>query len=219
MALLEYWTLARTADNRWMVVSIEQKAEGDHHLDAEVVASPWSDSRIADESLTEVAAADKLPEGFTTADLAELDFDEDARARALDLSLADARFAPDVLEAAARQAVAAWAEAVDGPDEALAQRASPEALQVLLYGSDTQRTTRLVVRGPRVQRISIESCECRAAAGDDDDRRRARRPPLRREPRHDDGGRRATRTGRPPSPSAGRSRSTGRTPRRGGSSP
>ena len=37
----------------------------------------------------------------------------------LDLSLADARFAPDVLEAAARRAVAAWAEAVDGDDAAL----------------------------------------------------------------------------------------------------
>ena len=33
---------------------------------------------------------DKLPEGFTTADLAELDFAADARAHALDLSLADA---------------------------------------------------------------------------------------------------------------------------------
>jgi len=145
-----------------MVVSIEQKAEGDHHLDSEIVASPWSDSRIADESLTEVAVEDRLPDGFTTADLAELDFDEDARARALDLSLADARFGPDVLEAAARQAVAAWAEAVDGPDDALAERASPEALHVLLYGSDTHRTTRLVVRGPRVQRISIESVNVEA---------------------------------------------------------
>ena len=62
--------------------------------------------------------ADGLPPGFTTADLAEVDFSGDARARALDLSLADARFAPDVLEAAARRAVAAWAEAVDGDDDA-----------------------------------------------------------------------------------------------------
>jgi predicted lipid-binding transport protein (Tim44 family) len=155
VALVEYWTLARR-DGAWMVHSIEQRAEGDHHLDEQVVASPWSDEqRLDDESLTELAVADGLPEGFTTADLAQLDFDGDARAHALDLSLADARFAPDVLEAAARGAVEAWAEAVDGDDDALERVASPAAVDGLLYGSDTTHKTRLVVRGPRVKRIRI----------------------------------------------------------------
>jgi predicted lipid-binding transport protein (Tim44 family) len=153
--LVEYWTLARRS-GAWMVQSIEQRAEGDHHLDDQVVASPWSDEqRLDDESLTELAVADGLPEGFTTADLAQLDFDGDARAHALDLSLADARFAPDVLEAAARRAVEAWAEAVDGDDAALEQVASPEAARGLLYGGDATQRTRLVVRGPRVKRIRI----------------------------------------------------------------
>ncbi|MEA2332281.1 MAG: hypothetical protein QOH58_2419 [Thermoleophilaceae bacterium] len=156
VTLCEYWTLARGGADAWMVVSIEQRAEGDHHLDGEIVASPWSDSaQLHDEALTELAVADGLPPGFTTADLAEVDFSGDARARALDLSLADARFAPEVLEAAARRAVAAWAEAVDGDDSALAEVASPEALPALLYGGDESRKTRLVVRGPRVKRIGI----------------------------------------------------------------
>ena len=155
ITLCEYWTLARR-NGAWTVVSIEQRAEGDHHLDSEIVASPWSDTaRLRDESLTELAAADGLPPGFTTADLAEVDFDGDARARALDLSLADARFAPDVLEAAARRAVAAWAEAVDGSDAALAEVAVPEAMAELLYGGDESRKTRLVVRGAGVRRIRI----------------------------------------------------------------
>jgi hypothetical protein len=132
VTLTEYWTLARR-DGTWMVHSIEQRAEGDHHLDEQVVASPWSDEqRLDDESLTQLAVADGLPEGFTTADLADFDFEGDARAHALDLSLADARFAPDVLEAAARRAVAAWAEAVDGDDAALERVASPEAATALL---------------------------------------------------------------------------------------
>jgi predicted lipid-binding transport protein (Tim44 family) len=157
--LCEYWTLARRGD-AWMVVSIEQRAEGDHHLDAEIIPSPWSDTqRLEDESLTELAVADGLPPGFTTADLAEVDFDGDARARALDLSLADARFAPDVLEAAARRAVAAWAEAVDGSDEALEEVASPEAVAALLYGGDASRNTRLVVRGARVKRIRVAAVD------------------------------------------------------------
>jgi predicted lipid-binding transport protein (Tim44 family) len=155
VTLVEYWTLARSG-GAWMVQSIEQKSEGDHHLDEPIVASPWSDrQRLEDEALTELAVADALPEGFTTADLAEVEFDGDARARALDLSLADARFGPDVLEAAARTAVAAWAEAVDGEDDALERAASPEAVSELLYGGDASRKTRLVVRGPRVKRIQI----------------------------------------------------------------
>jgi predicted lipid-binding transport protein (Tim44 family) len=159
VTLVEYWTLARR-DGGWMVQSIEQRAEGDHHLDGQIVASPWSDEqRLDDESLTELAVADGLPEGFTTADLAQVDFAGDARAHALDLSLADARFAPDVLEAAARRAVEAWAEAVDGDDAALERIASPEAVAGLLYAGDSTRATRLVVRGPLVKRIEIAAVD------------------------------------------------------------
>ncbi len=152
--LNEYWTLARHGD-RWLLASIEQKAEGDHYLSSEIIASPSSDARVRDEAVTELASADALPEGFTTADLADFDFDGDARARALDLSLADGRFAPDVLEAAARRAVAAWAEAVDGDDAALEAVAHPEATRSLLYGGDETGLTRLVVRGPRIRRVRI----------------------------------------------------------------
>jgi predicted lipid-binding transport protein (Tim44 family) len=159
ITLVEYWTLARR-DGQWMVQSIEQKTEGDHQLDEPIVASPWSDrQRLEDEALTELAVADALPEGFTTADLAQVEFDGDARARALDLSLADARFGPDVLEAAARTAVSAWAEAVDGDDAALERVASPETASELLYGGDASRKTRLVVRGPRVKRIQIAAVQ------------------------------------------------------------
>ena len=158
MHLWEYWTLARR-DSRWTVASIEQQSEGGHHLEGEIVASPWSDSRVADEALTELASEDKVPEGFTTADLAEVDFEADARQRALDLSLADARFAPDLLEVAARRAVAAWAEAVDGDDGPLVAVASSEAIDELLYGGDRSRKTRLVVRGPRVKQIKIHGVD------------------------------------------------------------
>jgi predicted lipid-binding transport protein (Tim44 family) len=159
VTITEYWTLARR-DGAWMVHSIEQRAEGDHHLDGQIVASPWSDEqRLDDQSLTELAVADGLPEGFTTADLAQVEFEGDARAHALDLSLADARFAPDVLEAAARRAVDAWGEAVDGEDDALERIASPEAVAALLYAGDATRKTRLVVRGPRVRRIHVAAVQ------------------------------------------------------------
>ena len=66
-----------------------------------------------------------MPDGTKVAEVADLEFEGDARAAALDLSLADGRFAPDVLEVAARRAVAAWAEAVDGGDAALSAIATP----------------------------------------------------------------------------------------------
>jgi predicted lipid-binding transport protein (Tim44 family) len=159
VSLTEYWTLARSGADAWTVVAIEARAEGDHHLDSEIVASPWSDPRLADESLTELAVADGLPEGFTTADLAVVEFDGTAREHALDLSLADARFAPDVLEAAARRAVAAWAEAVDGDDAPLESVAAPAAVESLLYGGDDSRRSRIVVRGPRVRQIRIAAVD------------------------------------------------------------
>src|SRR5213076_1725844 len=98
---------------------------------------------VADEALTEVAVADKLPEGFKTADLADFAFEDDAHAKALDLSLADARFGPDLLEAA------------DGDDAPLERLASHEAIDELLYAGDASRKTRLVVRGPGVKRIRV----------------------------------------------------------------
>jgi hypothetical protein len=111
--------------------------------------------------VVETAVADGLPEGFTPADVADLDFDGDARAAALDLSVADPRFAPDVLEAAARRAVEAWAEAVDGADTALEAVASPSAVAELLHPRG--QSTRLVVRGPRVRSIGIVALDAGAS--------------------------------------------------------
>ncbi len=150
--IAQYWTLGRVGDG-WRLVSIEERAEGDHQLDEELVATPWDDeSRMRDEAVVEGAVAD-APAGVATSEIADLDFDGDARAAANDLSLADPRFAPGVLEAAARRAVAGWAEAVDGEDGDLAAVASPGAVEALLYpGGDGSR---LVVRGPRVRAVRI----------------------------------------------------------------
>ena len=160
-ALCEYWTLARSGDS-WILVSIEQRAEGDHNLDEAIVASPWSDKQqLTDEALVETAVADKPRDGFTTADLVDPDFAADARAAALDLSVADARFSPDVVAAAVRRAVAGWVQAVDGPDDQLSAVASPEAMRALLHPGDDNDPpkTRLVVRGAIIERIAIEELQ------------------------------------------------------------
>ncbi len=158
----EYWTLGKR-ENHWVLVSIEQGAEGAHALTDEIVASPWADDRaLRDEALTEAAVAEALPEGTSVAEVADLDFRGDARAAANDLSLADGRFAPDILEVAARRAVAAWAEAVDGPDDALTAIAHPDAADALLYPGDPSHQARVVVRGLKVRQITIAGLDAGA---------------------------------------------------------
>jgi predicted lipid-binding transport protein (Tim44 family) len=117
---------------------------------------------MRDEALVEGAVADAVPKGTSVADVADLQFDGDGRAAALDLSLADGRFAPDVLEVAARRAVAAWADAVDGSDAGLKAIAHPEAASQLLHPGDSSGGTRLVVRGPRVKQIRIVALDAGA---------------------------------------------------------
>jgi predicted lipid-binding transport protein (Tim44 family) len=161
--LREYWTLGKRADGGWMVLSIEQDLEGAHNLEDEIVASPWGDDqRLRDEALVEGAVADKVLDGYKVSDVADLDFDGDARAAALDLSLADGRFAPDVLEAAVRAAVSGWTEAVDGEDDALLALAAPEAAQNLLYPGNSGGKRRLVVRGARVRALRIVALDAAA---------------------------------------------------------
>ncbi len=162
VTVAEYWTLARSGDG-WMVVSIETDSEGRHHLDAPIVASPWSDTeRLRDDAYVEQAAAEALPAGASPGEYVDVDFAGDARAAANDLSLVDGRFAPAVLEAAARRAVAAWAEAVDGEDAPLAAIATEEAMRDLLYPGDGSEQTRLVVRGPRVEAVRIVALDANA---------------------------------------------------------
>ena len=155
----EFWTLVKR-DGHWILQSIEQGAEGAHRLSEGVVATPWADEQaMRDEALVQGAVQDRVPEGTKVAEVADLDFEGDGRAAALDLSLADGRFAPDVLEVAARRAVAAWADAVDGDDGPLLALSHPDAARELLHPGDPSGRTRLVVRGLDVRHISIVSLD------------------------------------------------------------
>jgi predicted lipid-binding transport protein (Tim44 family) len=152
-AFSEFWTLARH-DDHWMVVSIEQEDEGKHNLEDPLVPTPWSDDqKLHDEAVVERAAAGAADENV--ASLFSVEFADDARKAALDLSLVDDRYSPDVLEVATRRALAAWAEAVDGNVAALAAIAEPDAVRELLYGDDASGRTRMVVRGPKLEEVRI----------------------------------------------------------------
>ena len=144
----------------WMLESIEQGAEGAHQLEERIVQTEWADDQsLQDESLVEQANADALPAGTRTAELTDTSvaINVDARARALDLSLADGRFAPDILEVAARRAVAAWSQAIDGATQPLLALASTDAVEQMLYPAGPN--SRVVVRGPKVEKITISGLD------------------------------------------------------------
>jgi predicted lipid-binding transport protein (Tim44 family) len=167
--MCEYWTLAKKpADGPkgtpgWILVSIEQEKEGAHELKEKLVATPWSDDAAAhDQAMVEQAAAEAVPEGTNIAEIADLNFEGDARAAANDLSVTDGRFAPDVLEIAARRAVAGWAEGIDGNRTPLEGLADAQVVQELLHPGDPSGKTRLVVRGPQIQQIQISGLDAKA---------------------------------------------------------
>jgi predicted lipid-binding transport protein (Tim44 family) len=158
----EFWSLGRSGGH-WRLISIEQNREGAHALDEQIVATPWADERgLRDSALVEGAVADAAPAGTSPAELVSVSYEGNAQAAANDLSLADGRFAPAILEVAARRAVDAWALAIDGPDDALDAIASPRAKRELLYAGDTSGSLRLVVRGPSVRRIRIVGLDAAA---------------------------------------------------------
>jgi predicted lipid-binding transport protein (Tim44 family) len=158
----EYWTLCK-AERHWILESIEQEAEGKHELSEEIIATPWSDERgLRDQALVAEAESEATPAGTSVAELVDVDYEGDARSAANDLSVADGRFAPDVLEVAVRRAAAAWADAVDGGETGLLAVATPEAAQQLLHPGDPSGRTRLVVRGPVVKQIQITKLDASA---------------------------------------------------------
>ena len=135
--------------------SIEQDAEGSHHLFDEIVASPWSDGRVHDEAVVETAAADAAPAGADLSGLVDLDFADDA---------AESRPRPLARRCALRpgrdrgrrsRALAGWAEAVDGRDDALEAIAGEDVVGRLLYPDWPQTTNRVVVRAPRAEGLRI----------------------------------------------------------------
>ena len=145
----------------------------------------YDETTMRDEALVEGAAEDAVPEGVKIAELADLDFQGDARAAANDLSLADGRFAPDILEVAARRAVGAWAQGIDGDRGDLESIADGGVVQELLHPGDPSGKTRLVVRGPRVRGDPDRQARRPVRAADDAARGPARGAPLHRGSRHD----------------------------------
>ena len=139
----EFWTLQRRDATTGCWPRSSRAPRAGTRSTSEIVATPWSDERgMRDEALIEGAVADAVPEGTKVSEVADLQFEGDAHSAANDLSVADGRFAPDVLEIAARRAVDAWAQAVDGDDATLKRIATTAGDAGAAVRRRRQRATR-----------------------------------------------------------------------------
>jgi hypothetical protein len=137
----ERWTLGRGA-TRWLLLSVDGDPLAGPVLSAPLVATRSADlRRLQEQSLAELASAEKVPQGVALSDL--IPPDEPPALALLDLSLVDGRFSAPLIAAQLGHLVEAWEEASTGSDAPLLALASNEAASALLSPAAGKR---LVVR-------------------------------------------------------------------------
>lgn len=105
---VEYWTLRKDKAGTWIVASVEQAAEGAHHLTSAIETDGWDQKAVARDAVLEVAGKTAV-EGVTDIlSLTGISWSTDADAAAGDLSVLDGRFDKSVLEVAVEQFLEEW---------------------------------------------------------------------------------------------------------------
>ena len=105
---VEYWTLRKNEAGEWIAASIEQAAEGAHHLTAAIETDGWDQKAVAREAVLEVAEKTSAPGISDILSLTNISWSTDADTAAGDLSLLDGRFDKSVLEVAVEQFLEEW---------------------------------------------------------------------------------------------------------------
>jgi len=106
---VEYWTLRKNEAGGWIVSSVEQAAEGAHHLSDGIEIDGWDQKAVAREAVLEVAEKTSVQGVSDILSLTSFSWSGDADAAAGDLSLIDGRFDKSVLEVAVEQFLEEWA--------------------------------------------------------------------------------------------------------------
>ena len=148
VAFDERWTLGR-AGHGWRLIEFDAQPLAKALINAPVIAHRWADDeRLQEQSLAELAQAD-APADPQVAGL--VDDEADPARQLLDLSVADGRFAPALIEAALTQIIDAWQQATIGSIDSLQQRVAMPVVGQLLgpFGSDPPM--RLLLRDARLR--------------------------------------------------------------------
>jgi predicted lipid-binding transport protein (Tim44 family) len=106
---VEYWTLRKNEAGEWIAASVEQAAEGAHHLTDGIETDGWDQKAVAREAVLEVAEKTSVEGVSDILSLTGVSWSTDADAAAGDLSVLDGRFDKSVLEVAVEQFLEQWA--------------------------------------------------------------------------------------------------------------
>jgi hypothetical protein len=113
--------------------------------------------------VTTAGPASSAAPGPDSARTAELTYREAAQDEVLAAGIADRRLEPEILEAAIREAIAAWVTAAEEGAPAPRAGGAPAVAAELLRPGGPGARTRLVLRRPRIDSIRLE--QLRAAPG------------------------------------------------------
>jgi hypothetical protein len=106
---VEYWTLRKDGSGTWIVASVEQAAEGAHHLTRAIEIDGWDQKAVARDAVLDVAEKTSAKGLDDILALTTISWSTDADAAASDLSVLDGRFDKPVLEVAIEQFLEQWA--------------------------------------------------------------------------------------------------------------
>lgn len=105
---VEYWTLRKNESGEWIVASVEQAAEGAHHLTDAIETDGWDQKAVGRDAVLEVAERTSVQGVGDILSLTGISWSTDADVAAADLSLLDGRFDKSVLEVAVEQFLEEW---------------------------------------------------------------------------------------------------------------
>ncbi|WP_326847284.1 TIM44-like domain-containing protein [Streptomyces kaniharaensis] len=152
---VEYWTLRKNTAGQWIVSSLEQAAEGAHHLSGAIETDGWDQKEVAREAVLEVAGKSTVTKVSDILSLTNISWSTDADTAAGDLSVLDGRFDKSVLEVAVERFLEEWAMN-DGSLDFTPVRTAHRT--VMRQATVTRVTVRsLVSRDPVVFRVTVDT--------------------------------------------------------------
>ncbi|MFB7948252.1 Tim44-like domain-containing protein [Kitasatospora phosalacinea] len=149
---VEYWTLRKNGAGEWIVSSVEQAAEGAHHLTDAIETDGWDQKEVAREAVLEVAGKTAVRGAGDLLSLTNVSWSTDADAAAGDLSVLDGRFDRAVLEVAVERFLEEWVMNDGSLDFTSVRTADRTVMRDAVVRSVTVRS--LVSREPVVFRVA-----------------------------------------------------------------
>lgn len=152
---VEYWTLRKNRAGEWVVSSVEQAAEGAHHLTSAIETDGWDQKEVARDAVLEVAQRTAVKGVSDILSLTSVSWSTDADTAVADLSVLDGRFDRSVLEVAVERFLEEWVMNDGSLDFTSVRTVNRTVMRDAVIMSVRVRS--LVSRDPIVFRVSVDA--------------------------------------------------------------